>query len=115
MKMLTEGRFNQADGLFYTRQEQVRYYRASDNLQKSHYQGLLPSDLMDIIVSKQLHFNSILGVGAAFHLMGCLSEYGKLGLTCIGTSPAHANELYQQVVDALDESTQDLSAMPDYV
>jgi hypothetical protein len=105
MKMLTEGQFNQADGLFYTKQEQVRYYRASDNLQRPHYRGLLPSDLIDIIVSKRLHFNSILGVGAAFHLMGCLSEHGKLGLTCIGTSPAHANEIYQQVVEALDEST----------
>ncbi|HIK46406.1 MAG TPA: carboxylate-amine ligase [Leptolyngbyaceae cyanobacterium M65_K2018_010] len=105
MKMLTEGHFNQADGLFYTKQNQVRYYRASDNLQKPHYRGLLPSDLMDIVVSQQLHFNSILGVGVAFHLMGCLSEYGKLGLTCIGTSPAHANQLYQQVVKALDVST----------
>lgn len=105
MKMLTEGRFNQADGLFYTKQDQVRYYRASDNLQRPHYRGLLPSDLMDIIVTKQLHFNSISGTGAAFHLMGCLSEYGKLGLTCIGTSPDHANQIYQAVVDALDEST----------
>lgn len=105
MKMLTEGCFNQHDGLFYTKQEQVRYYRATDNLQKSAYKGLLPSDLMDIIVSKRLHFNSISGVGAAFHLMGCLSEYGKLGLTAIGTSPNHANEIYQQVVEALDEST----------
>ncbi len=105
MKMLTEGRFHQADGLFYTKQEQVRYYRASDNLQKPHYRGLLPSDLMDIIVAQQLHFNSISGVGAAFHLMGCLSEYGKVGLTCIGTSPDHAREIYDQVVAALDAST----------
>jgi hypothetical protein len=105
MKMLTEGQFHQSDGLFYTKQEQVRYYRASDNLQKPHYRGLLPSDLMNIIVTKQLHFNSISGVGAAFHLMGCLSEYGKVGLTCIGTSPDHAREIYDQVVAALDEST----------
>lgn len=106
MKMLTEGHFNPANGLFYTRQGQVRYYRASDNLQRPHYRGLLPSDLMDIIVTNRLHFNSVLGVGAAFHLMGCLSEYGKLGLTCIGTSPTHANELYDQVVAALDGATQ---------
>ena len=107
MKMLTEGSFNPQDGLFYTKQEQVRYYRATDNLQKPSYRGLLPSDLMDIIVSKRLHFNSISGVGAAFHLMGCLSEYGKLGITAIGTSLAHAREIYQQVVEALDESTTD--------
>ena len=105
MKMLTEGHFHPTDGLFYTKQEQIRYYRASDNLQKPHYRGLLPSDLMDIIVTRRLHFNSISGVGAAFHLMGSLSEYGKVGLTCIGTSPDHAREIYDQVVTALDEST----------
>jgi len=105
MKMLTEGHFHPTDGLFYTKQEQIRYYRASDNLQKPHYRGLLPSDLMDIIVTRRLHFNSISGVGAAFHLMGSLSEYGKVGLTCIGTSPDHAREIYDQVVAALDEST----------
>lgn len=105
LKMLTEGHFHPTDGLFYTKQEQIRYYRASDNLQKPHYRGLLPSDLMDIIVTRRLHFNSISGVGAAFHLMGSLSEYGKVGLTCIGTSPDHAREIYDQVVTALDEST----------
>ena len=105
MKMLTEGHFHPTDGLFYTKQEQIRYYRASDNLQKPHYRGLLPSDLMDIIVTRRLHFNSISGVGAAFHLMGSLSEYGKVGLTCIGTSPDHAREIYDQVVTALEEST----------
>ena len=75
MKMLTEGHFHPTDGLFYTKQEQIRYYRASDNLQKPHYRGLLPSDLMDIIVTRRLHFNSISGVGAAFHLMGNLHRH----------------------------------------
>lgn len=105
LKLLTDGQYNKEDGLFYTRQGQPKFYRASDNLQKEAYRGLLPSDLMDIIVSDRLHFNSIEGVGAAFHLMGCLSEYGKLGLTSIGNSPAQANEIYDQVVASLDQAT----------
>jgi hypothetical protein len=60
---------------------------------------------MDIIVSKRLHFNSVEGTGAAFHLMGCLSEYGKLGLTSIGNTPEHAETIYHQVVSALDHAT----------
>ena len=67
------------DGKFYTKNGQAKYYRASDNLQKDAYRGLLPNDLMDIIMGEQLHFNSIDGVGVVFHLMGCLSEHGKLG------------------------------------
>jgi hypothetical protein len=102
LKLLTEGEYNPEDGLFYTRQGQPKFYRASDNLQKDAYRGLLPSDLMDIIVSERLHFNSVEGTGAAFHLMGCLSEYGKLGLTSIGNTPSHADEIYERVVGALD-------------
>lgn len=105
MKLLTEGSYHAADGLFYTRQGQTKYYRASDNLQSDAYRGLLPSDLMDIIVSERLHFNSTNGTGAAFHLMGCLSEYGKLGITSIGNTPQEAEDIYQQVVDALDRAT----------
>jgi hypothetical protein len=102
LKLLTDGEYRPADGLFYTRRGQPKFYRASDNLQKDAYRGLLPSDLMDIIVSERLHFNSVEGIGAAFHLMGCLSEYGKLGLTSIGNTPDHADEIYDRVVDALD-------------
>ena len=105
LKLLTDGHYNKEDGLFYTQQGHPKFYRASDNLQKAAYRGLLPSDLMDIIVSDRLHFNSIEGVGAAFHLMGCLSEYGKLGLTSIGNSPSQAREIYDQVVMSLDKAT----------
>ncbi len=105
LKLLTDGNYSPADGLFYTRRGQPKFYRASDNVQKADYQGLLPSDLMDIIVSDRLHFNSVEGVGAAFHLMGCLSEYGKLGLTSIGNSPEQAEEIYHQVVASLDQAT----------
>lgn len=106
LQLLTNGHYNPADGLFYTQQGQAKFYRASDNLQKDAYRGLLPDDLMDIIMGEQLHFHVIEGVGGAFHLMGCLSEYGKLGLTCIGNSSEQAEEIYQRVVTALDRGTQ---------
>ncbi|NEZ54886.1 carboxylate-amine ligase [Leptolyngbyaceae cyanobacterium CCMR0081] len=105
LQLLTNGSYNLEDGQFYTPQGQPKYYRASDNLQKEQYKGLLPNDLMDIIMIEQLHFNSIAGTGAAFHLMGCLSEYGKLGLTCIGNTPKEAEQIYKQVVAALDKET----------
>lgn len=105
LQLLTNGNYSLEDGQFYTPQGQAKYYRASDNLQKDQYRGLLPNDLMDIIMVEQLHFNSIAGTGAAFHLMGCLSEYGKLGLTCIGNTPNEAEQIYEQVVAALDKET----------
>ncbi len=105
LKLLTNGTYSREDGKFYTKKGQAKYYRASDNLQKDAYKGLLPNDLMDIIMGEQLHFNSIDGVGVVFHLMGCLSEYGKLGLTCIGNTLSEAEAIYEQVVAALDRAT----------
>ncbi|MHC5828382.1 MAG: peptide ligase PGM1-related protein, partial [Nostoc sp.] len=82
------------------------------------YQGLLPNDLMDIIAHQRLHFDSGTETGTVFHLMGCLSQFGKLGLTSIGDSPQQAQDIYNKVVKVLDEETRsnnhDLSAFSDY-
>jgi hypothetical protein len=61
---------------------------------------------MDIIVNHQLHFDSSTETGTVFHLMGCLSRYGKLGLTCIGDSPEQAQDIYDRVVDVLNQETE---------
>ncbi len=105
LKLLTNGQYDYQTGLFFTPQGQEKYYIASDNLQKPQYEGLLPSDLMDIIAAHGLHFDSSTKTGTIFHLMGTLSEHGKLGLTSIGNSLAEAEEIYQQVEKILDLET----------
>jgi len=110
LKLLTNGAYDTRDGKFYTNNGQAKYYKASDNLQKEAYKGLLPNDLMDIIMGEQLHFNSSDGIGVVFHLMGCLSEYGKLGLTCIGNTLQEAEAIYAQVVTAIDRATSEVSS-----
>ncbi|MEB3884190.1 peptide ligase PGM1-related protein [Lyngbya sp. CCY1209] len=105
LQLLTNGQYDRATGLFYSQQQQPKYYIASDNLQKDCYRGLLPNDLMDIVADHHLHFDSCRETGTVFHLMGCLSQYGKLGLTCIGNSPREAQDIYDRVVAVLDEET----------
>ncbi len=105
LKLLTNGRYELSTGLFYSQQGRPKYYIATDNLQKDRYQGLLPNDLMDIIAHHRLHFDTGTETGTVFHLMGCLSQFGKLGLTSIGDSPQQAEEIYNKVVKVLDEET----------
>jgi hypothetical protein len=105
LKFLTNGRYDLSSGLFYSQQGRAKYYMATDNLQKPQYQGLLPNDLMDIIAHHQLHFDTSTETGTVFHLMGCLSEFGKLGLTSIGNSPQQAEDIYRRVVKAIDDET----------
>lgn len=117
LKYLTNGRYDLATGLFYTQQGRAKYYVATDNLQKERYRGLLPNDLMDVIAHHQLHFDTGTEVGTVFHLMGCLSEFGKVGLTSIGDSPQHAEEIYNKVAKVLDEETKtpsNNSSLPSY-
>ncbi|MDC0833296.1 carboxylate-amine ligase [Leptolyngbya valderiana BDU 20041] len=112
LKLLTKGYFDRATGLFYSQQGKAKYYKATDNLQKDRYHGLLPNDLMDIIAYNQLHFDTSTETGTVFHLMGCLSEFGKLGLTTIGNSPEEADALFDRVVAALDAETSGNSIPP---
>lgn len=106
LKFLTNGTYNDQNGLFYTQEGQAKYYIATDNLTKPSYHGLLPNDLMDIIAKYRLHFDSSSRTGTVFHLMGSLSEFGKLGLTSIGDSLESAEAIYQRVQDVLDAETQ---------
>lgn len=112
LKFLTNGRYDLSSGLFYSQHGRAKYYIATDNLQKEQYRGLLPNDLMDIIALHQLHFDSSTETGTVFHLMGCLSEFGKLGVTCIGNSLQQAEELYQRLKKALDEETYTAAPKP---
>jgi hypothetical protein len=76
---------------------------ATDNLQHAHYKGLLPLDLMDIVATHQLHFDSSTRTGTVFHLLGCLSEFGKVGLTSIGNTPEEAQHIYDRVARVLEQ------------
>ena len=106
LKFLTNGTYDYTTGKFLSQQGQPKYYIASDNLQKQQYRGLLPNDLMDIIAQERLHFDSSTRTGSVFHLMGALSEFGKLGLTSIGDSLEQAQAIYARVEAVLDKETE---------
>lgn len=112
LKFLTNGYYQFADGLFYSQQGKPKYYVASDNLQHPQYRGLLPNDLMDIIAHHRLHFDTSTETGTVFHLMGCLSEFGKVGLTSIGNSLEEARQIYRQVEEVLERETQIIELQP---
>ena len=113
LRLLTNGTFDYDTGKYLSQQNQEKYYIATDNLQKEEYRGLLPDDLMDIIAQERLHFDSSSRTGTVFHLMGALSEFGKLGLTSIGNSPAEAREIYHRVESVLDRATQEFPQTED--
>ena len=66
---------------------------------------LLPEDLIDVVTDNGLHYSHRTESGVLFHLIGALSEFGKLGLTVIANSPAEVDELYARALHILDAET----------
>ena len=102
LQFLTDGRYDPESGEFLTPAGRPRCYYASDNLESQKYRGLTPGDLIDLAVTNDLHFHAATGEGVAFHLLGALSEFGKLGLVCIGERQERADAFYRKTVDVLD-------------
>ena len=105
LRFLTDGTYDPEDGTYCTPTAKPCYYYASDNLQSPDYRGLTPDDLIDIAVDNGLHFDSASQQGVIFHLIGALSEYGKLGTVCIGDSHESARKFYNDTVEVLDRET----------
>jgi hypothetical protein len=102
LQFLTDGRYDPGTGEFRTPTGQPCCYYASDNLEAAGYQGLTPADLIDIAAVNGLHYHGACQEGVAFHLIGALSEFGKLGVTCIGSTHERAEALYRRTVSILD-------------
>ena len=105
LKFLTSGNYSMEDGLFYAPSGKPKYYFATDTLHSDAYVGLRPDDLMDIAVYHGLHFHGPSERGVVFHLIGALSEFGKIGLVCIGDNLRQAHFLYKQTLQVLAEET----------
>ncbi len=105
LEFLTEGQLDTASGLFLAPDGQAKFYKATDNFKSPAYRGLLPEDLFEIIWNRGIGFKHSTGTGVLFYMIGALSQYGKLGMTCIGNSPHEAQRLFDETAKIMDEST----------
>jgi len=102
LQFLTGGQLDPATGLYLSPSGHTKYYRATDNLHGEFYRGLLPEDLIEILTVNKLHYSHATERGVLFHLIGALSQFGKVGLTAIANSPEEVDDLYQRTLTVLD-------------
>ncbi len=93
-------------------QRDGRCYVASDNVQSPSYRGLAPDDLIDIAVCNGLHFDAAEHRGVVFHLLGAMSEFGKLGIVAIAETPDAARTMFDATVAVLDRETNGHASWP---
>ncbi len=103
LQFLTDGSYDAGNGLFKIPLGQPRYYFASDNVWSPAYVGLLPADLIDIAMYHGIMYDATTQQGVMFHLIGALSQFGKLGMVCIATSPQKAKMLFDKTIEILNQ------------
>jgi hypothetical protein len=105
LQFLTGGKLDPESGEFLSPGENPKFYRSTDNLKSDAYRGLCPEDLIDILTMNRLHYSHHTETGALFHMIGALSQYGKVGLTTIGNSREEADAIYASALEALDRES----------
>lgn len=103
LKLLTEGSYDEISGTFRSEKGQEKYYVSSDNVIDPNFKGLLPHDIIEIFCNSTIHYNHSREKGVVFHLLGALSQYGKIGITAIGDTPIEASEIYDSALKLLKE------------
>jgi hypothetical protein len=109
LRLLGDGFYDEETGLYNVNQKNElsrllrhRYYIASDNIMHDMYKGLDPAALLQAFSATSLHYNGAKHVGTIFHLLGCLTKNGKLGMTCIACSEDEAQQLYDNTIEFLN-------------
>ncbi|HZI45580.1 MAG TPA: peptide ligase PGM1-related protein, partial [Ilumatobacter sp.] len=96
LQFLTDGRYDWRSGLFMTVDGREKHLVATDHLESPSLRALVLDDLFDIVARHRLHFDQARQTGVVFHMMSCLTEHGRVGLTAVGNSAAEANTLYER-------------------
>ncbi|MCW2736694.1 peptide ligase PGM1-related protein [Nocardioides sp.] len=94
LQFLTDGRYHPDVGLFLTPGGRAKHLAATDHLESDLLRGLAPADLFDIVARHGLLFDQSLQAGVVFHMISCLTEHGRVGLTAVGDSAQEAWERY---------------------
>jgi hypothetical protein len=103
LQFLVGGEYDGDAGLYRTASGAPKFLVATDHLEDDRLKALTPRDVFDVVVRKRLHFDHSRKTGVVFHMLSCVTECGRLGMTAIGDSPEQAWQTYQDATEALLE------------
>lgn len=97
LQFLTGGHYDGDQGVFLTPDGSVKHLIATDHFEDDRLKSLTVADLFDIVAEHGLHFDQGTRTGVVFHMMSCLTECGRVGLTAVGDDPDDARRIYEEV------------------
>jgi hypothetical protein len=101
LQFLTDGSYDGERGVFVTPGGTSKYLVATDHFEDDRLKVLTVADLFDVVVQHGLHFDQARRTGVVFHMISCLTECGRVGLTAVGDSPTEAWRIYEEAQSVL--------------
>jgi hypothetical protein len=96
LQFLTDGSYDGAHGRFLTPTGSSKCLVATDHFEDERLKALTVTDLFDVVVNHGLHFDQSRRTGVVFHMISCLTECGRVGLTAVGDDPDDARRIYEE-------------------
>jgi pheganomycin biosynthesis PGM1-like protein len=96
LQFLTDGTYDGAKGVFLTPSGSRKYLVATDHFEDERLKVLTVAELFDAVVRRGMHFDQARRTGVVFHMISCLTECGRVGLTAVGDTPEDAWRIYQE-------------------
>lgn len=112
LQFLTDGRYDPDAARFVTPGGEERHLVATDHLDDPSLRGLQVEDLFDLLARTGLSFDQARQTGVVFHMLSALTTFGRVGLTAIGRTPSHAQELYDAAEQALLDEAREAATPP---
>ncbi len=101
LQFLTDGAYDSDAGEFRAPSGREKHLVATDHLESELLRGLTVDGLFDISVEHGLHFDLARQTGVVFHMMGSLTELGRVGMTAVGDDPEQAEATFQRAEQVL--------------
>jgi len=101
LQFLTDGTYDGEHGVFLTPAGNRKCLVATDFFEDDRLKVLTVAELFDAVVRNGLHFDQSRRVGVVFHMISCLTERGRVGLTAVGDTPEEAWRIYEDAQSAL--------------
>ncbi|MCY4726437.1 peptide ligase PGM1-related protein [Nocardioides sp. STR2] len=106
LQYLVGGAYHGDEGLYRAASGSAKFLVATDHLEDERLMALTPRDVFDVVARRRLHFDNSRQTGVVFHMISCVTECGRLGMTAIGDDPEQARETYQDATEALLEEAE---------
>ena len=116
LQFLTNGNYDGRSGKFLTPDGAEKHLVATDHLESDELRALSIADLFDVVARHRLHFDQSRQAGIVFHMISCITEHGRVGMTAVGDSATHAMQLYKEAQSVLLQEAREArqeSALPD--